>query len=37
MNLIIMQCQYKKNMKMHDVDNLNISIFGIELKNEIYI
>ncbi len=33
MNSIIMQCQYRKNMKMYDVDNLNISIFGIELKN----
>ena len=33
MNSMIMQCQYRKNMKMHDVDNFNIFIFGIELKN----
>ena len=33
MNSIIMQCQYRKNMKMYDVDNFNIFIFGIELKN----
>ena len=33
MNSIIMQCQYRKNMKMYDVDNLNISILSIELKN----
>ena len=29
MNSIITQCQYRKSMKIHDVDNLNISIFSI--------
>ena len=33
-----MQCQYRKNMKMYDVDNLNISILSIELKKlNLYI
>ena len=37
MNSIITQGQYRKNMKMYDVDNLNISILSIELKKIKFI
>ncbi len=37
MNLMNMQCQYRKNMKMFNVDNLNISLLTIDKKIFIYI
>lgn len=37
MNLMNMQCQYKKNMKMFDVDNFNIFFLTIDKKIFIYI
>ncbi len=32
MNSMTMRCQYKKNMKMHSVDNLNLYFLSVELK-----
>ena len=37
MNLMNMQCQYRKSMKMFNVDNFNISLLTIDKKIFIYI
>ena len=37
MNLMNMQCQYRKSMKMFNVDNLNISLLTIDKKFYLYI